>query len=66
MPVNRPKVPNADIISNNSIYNKNNIVMGRQFAGTIHFAPLSVLAYVIIMSIRIKLMSHSKVKLRKK
>lgn len=66
MPVNRPKVPNADIISNRSIYNKNNIVMGRQFAGTIHFAPLSVLAYVKMVKIRVKLMLHNKETLKKK
>lgn len=46
MPVNRPKIPNADIISNRSVYDKSNVAMGRQFAGTVLLAPLAIAAYV--------------------
>lgn len=46
LPLNRPKIPNADIISNRSVYDKSNVAMGRQFAGTVLLAPLAVSAYV--------------------
>lgn len=46
MPLNRPKIPNADIISNRSVYDKSNVAMGRQFAGTVLLAPLAIAAYV--------------------
>lgn len=46
LPVNRPKIPNADIISNRSVYDKSNVAMGRQFAGTVLLTPLAMAAYV--------------------
>lgn len=57
MPINRPKIPNADIIGNRTIYNKNNLIMGRQFAGTVLLAPLSIATYVYPVETRVKLMN---------
>jgi hypothetical protein len=57
LPLNRPKIPNADIVGTRSNQYKNNIVMGRQLAGSIFMAPLSISAYVNFMRNRIKLMT---------
>lgn len=46
LPVNRPKIPNADIIGVSNNQYRNNMVMGRAIAGYVFLAPLGVGAYV--------------------
>lgn len=46
LPVNRPKIPNADIIGARNNQYRNNVVMGRAMAGFVYLAPLGMAAYV--------------------
>ncbi len=49
LPVNRPKIPNSDIIGARSNQYRNNIAIGQQMAGFVYLAPLAVTAYVVMV-----------------
>jgi hypothetical protein len=46
LPINKPKVPNADIIMPRSNHIKDNLRMGRMLVGNVLLAPLAITAYV--------------------
>jgi len=53
-PVNVPKVPNADILSGTDKNTRDNIVMGRPFAGSLFMPSIGVMAFVYISQLRAK------------